>query len=111
MSDLPQHIDHPARFVTSPDGRVKLATVDQGSPDHLRAQIARVVSFPIGTRDELPEFGITPLVFQRGDLRLDVLRAQVERWVDVDLEAEELADIRDLARRTVHVNPASNEQG
>jgi hypothetical protein len=102
MPDAP-HIDHPVAFETLPDGRVRLAVVEQGSPEHVRAQIGRVVSFPIKTRDELPEFGITPLVFQRGDLRLDVLRAQVERWVDADIDDQELADIANLARRTVHV--------
>src|SRR3954454_12544376 len=103
MSDAPQHIDHPVRFVTRPDGKVALATVDQGSPDHVRAQIARVASFPIGSRDELPEFGITPLIFQRGDLRLDVLRAQIERWVDADIDDQELIDLANMARRTVQV--------
>jgi hypothetical protein len=111
MSDAPQHIDHPVRFETRPDGKVALAVVEQGSPDHVRAQIARVASFPIGTRDELPEFGITPLAFQRGDLRLDVLRAQIERWVDVDLDAQELADIASLAQRTVHVAAVDGGQG
>jgi len=103
MSDTPQHIDHPARFVTRPDGTVALATVDQGGPDHVRAQVARVASFPIGSRDDLPEFGVTPLVFQRGDLRLDVFRAQIERWVDADISAQELADAAALSRRVVRV--------
>jgi hypothetical protein len=104
MSDIPQHIDHQARFVARDDGTIALATVDQGSPDHVRAQVARVASFPIGSRDDLPEFGVTPLVFQTGDLRLDVLKAQVERWVATDLTADELADAAALARRTIHVN-------
>jgi hypothetical protein len=105
VTDTPQHLTHPAAFQAQPNGRVKLATADQGSDRHVRDQVARVASYPIGTRDELPEFGITPLVFQTGDLRLDVVKAQIERWVDTDLTAEELADAAALARRTVHLAP------
>lgn len=100
MPDIP-HFAHPVRFETRPDGTVGLAAVEQGSLDDQRSCVARVASFPIGTRDELPEFGITPLVFQRGDLRIDVFRAQIERWVDVDLGVQELADAAALSIRTV----------
>lgn len=100
MPDAP-HFAHPLRFETRSDGTIGLAVVEQGSLDDQRACVARVASFPIGTRDELPEFGVTPLAFQRGDLRIDVFRAQVERWVDVDLDVQELADAAALSIRTV----------
>jgi hypothetical protein len=106
MPDAP-HFDHPLAFETRPDGTVALATIEQGSREHVRAQIARVVSFPIKTRNELPEFGITPLVFQRGGINLAVLRAQVERWVDADISDQELVDVADMTRRTVQITAGS----
>jgi hypothetical protein len=109
VTDTPQHITHPVAFQRCSDGTVKLSTTDQGSHRQLRDQVARVASFPIGARDDLPAFGITPLVFQHSDLRLDIVKAQIEQWVDTDLTAEELADAATLAQRTVRLaaGPAS----
>jgi hypothetical protein len=104
---MPDHLSHPTAFRRRPDGKVSLAIVEQGSRDHVRAQAARVASFPIGTRDDLPEFGVTPLVFQSGDLRLDVFTAQLARWVNADLTAAELADAAALTQRTVRVAPTT----
>jgi hypothetical protein len=107
VTDAPQHLTHPAAFAAQPDGTVKLATADQGSDRHVRDQVARVASFPVGSRNDLPAFGITPLVFQTGDLRLDVLKAQIEQWVQADLTAAELADAATIARRTVLLTPST----
>jgi transcriptional regulator GlxA family with amidase domain len=48
-------------------------------------------------------------VFQHSDLRLDIVKAQIEQWVETDLTAEELADAATLAQRTVRLaaGPAS----
>lgn len=110
MPDAP-HFTHPVAFQAAPDGTVSIAVTEQGSADDTRSCVARVASFKIGTRDELPEFGITPLVFQRGDLRVDVLRAQLERWVDADLDAQELIDLAAAQFRKVHVAALADGQG
>jgi hypothetical protein len=106
MTLLP-HFAHPVAFADQPDGTLALAVVEQDSFDDIVACLARIASYTVGHRDELPEFGITQLAFQRGDLQTGPLRAQLERWEPrADLSIREFADAVQRTLREVRVGVA-----
>lgn len=52
--------------------------------------VKAIISWPTGTRHDLPEFGVPDLVFQLdADAMIDQLQAAVEQWEDrADVSAE-----------------------
>jgi phage host-nuclease inhibitor protein Gam len=102
MTLLP-HFAHPVAFADQPDGTLALAVVEQDSFDDIVACLARIASYTVGSRDELPEFGITQLAFQQ----TGPLRAQLERWEPrADLSIREFADAVQRTLREVRVGVA-----
>src|SRR4051812_3989858 len=57
MDDIP-HIALPIRFAGS-----RFATVQQDTTAEVAACVAAIVSFPLGYREDQPEFGITDPAF------------------------------------------------
>lgn len=106
MTDIP-HLTWPFRFAAQPDGTTAAVVAEQNSIDDYTTQVAVIVSCPIDFRDELPEFGITPLAFQLGDLQVGPMRTQVEKWLPpaVDLDAQELVDAVNPVLRTLQLAP------
>jgi phage baseplate assembly protein W len=85
------HFAWPFTWQAHPDGTTRAAVVEQDSVDDLKACVARIVSTRVGARDELPEFGITDLAFQLGDIQQAPLRTQIERWEPrADLDSDEI---------------------
>lgn len=91
MPTATPHFQWPFVWQAQPDGTTSAAVVEQDTLDDLKACVARIVSTPVGARDELPEFGITQLAFQQGDIQQAPLRTQIERWEPrADLDTDEL---------------------
>ena len=70
MDDVP-HLALPLRVVGD-----HYVTVQQDTVDELAATVACIVAFPLGYRDERPDFGIVPLEFSTRPLNtLDIEQA------------------------------------
>lgn len=74
--DIP-HFDLPFRFEGG-----KAAVVEQDSLDEHVACIRAILAFPLGFRSELPDFGVSDMVFKKQSSRGagDELRAAISLW-------------------------------
>lgn len=63
-------------FQLGSDGRI--LTVEQDSDDDIEASMAVIVSWPIGTRDSNPDFGIDEQAFQQGGADLDEISTALQ---------------------------------
>lgn len=90
MADLP-HFASPFRASGSSFG-----TVDQDSTDDILGCVETILRTEVGTRDELPEFGVEDLAFGDGEtVESDVVDAVTE-WeprVAASATAEEIEDM------------------
>ena len=65
-------------------------TVEQGSTEADAAHIYNIAVCPQGFRDDLPEYGIPPLLWQRMPVDLTALEEALHRWEPkADLELEQ----------------------
>lgn len=102
MATDPRQPDWPLRFTTLPDGTVQLADVSQGSDQDRRARAAVVVCVPRDHRDDEPEFGITPLRWQQGDVDSARLASELNQSDPaLDVTADEAYELADATRRTI----------
>jgi phage baseplate assembly protein W len=74
MDDIP-HIALPIEFIGG-----TFATVQQDTTDEVAACVAAIVSFPIGYREDQPEFGITDPSFQTRPLDTTELEEVIETY-------------------------------
>lgn len=70
--DIP-HLALPLRV--QPNG---YASVQQDTLDEVRTNVAAIVSFPVGSRIEAPDFGVPELELDQRPLDVDALRRAVE---------------------------------
>lgn len=73
----PVHISHP--FRRGSDGKVVCDAQD--STEHVMTQVGVVVSYPVGYRDEKPEFGIPWPLGENVPIDGDPIQAAVEQQV------------------------------
>jgi phage baseplate assembly protein W len=72
MDDIP-HIGTPIRIVGT-----SYATVQQDTTDEVAACVNVIASYPLGSRDEAPDFGVIPLEFTAQPLDLSDLTQACE---------------------------------
>src|SRR4051794_40077091 len=103
------HLGFPIR--RGSDG--KLVTVEQGSPDHVMAQVNTVVRYPFGYRLEYPSFGIPWPAFANAPVNADTIAASVALLVPdaVDVNYSEYADSVDASIRNVELHVEIPNQG
>jgi phage baseplate assembly protein W len=89
MTEIP-HFALPFRFV---DGRAVVN--EQDSYEDVRDCVRAIVSFPQGSRIELPEFGIPDQTFRENGVDAASVRAAVQRW-EPRADATAQADNQDL---------------
>lgn len=93
MADLP-HLAFPYRLG---------ATVEQDTFAERAASALVIALTPRGHRDDLPEFGITPLVFAEGAIDTDRFAAELAASDDrLDVDATELIDLAAATAREIH---------
>lgn len=63
--------------------------VEQDSEGDLLARAANVSVCPQGFREDLPEFGIPPLLFRTVPLPTAEVQAAVARWAEISLSVTE----------------------
>jgi hypothetical protein len=66
-----------APFTIGPGGT---ETVEQGSIQASAAHIYNIAVCPQGFRDDLPEYGVPPLLWKTMPLDLDALEEALRRW-------------------------------
>lgn len=90
-----------APFTIGPKGT---ETVEQGSVDADAAHVYNVAVCPQGFRDELPEYGIPPLLWQLLPLDLTSLEEALHRWEPAaNLELEQHRSAIATAQVTIAV--------
>lgn len=95
--DIPK-LDLPIRY----DGNGNLAAVEQDDEDEIMNCIEVILRYPVGQRDELPEFGVDDPVFAEGGADLDEIAIAIERWEPrADFSTDE--DFSKLDRLIDHV--------
>lgn len=80
-----------APFTIGPHGTI---TVEQGSEENIAGNVYNVAVCPQGFRDDLPEFGVPSLLWQRMPLDLTGLQQALARWepqADLTLEQHRIA--------------------
>lgn len=101
------HFDLPFRFV---NGRA--AVVEQESIKEVTNCVEAILRYPLGFRDELPEFGAPDQVFTEGPIDTDELESIVHRWEPrAEALIEEQTDLLDAALRHVNVQVGDSEIG
>lgn len=87
MPDVP-HFALPFRL--TPGGRV--ATTEQDSVDEIADCTAVILSYPLGSRPELPDFGVAEQAFTQGGPDLDEIRAALDAYEPRAIPTLELDD-------------------
>lgn len=77
MALVNPHFDLPFRF-TSTTG--KPAEVEQGSLAEVVNCVQAVVRYHKGDREVLPEFGIQDPTFTTGDIDLEAIKSEIDKW-------------------------------
>lgn len=89
MADVP-HFDRPFRLSGS-----RFAVLEQDSDEELANCAWAIVSTPLGSRDEAPDFGVPDLPFSDPEVVSSNLVAAIRQW-EPRLDAEADAEIEDL---------------
>ena len=74
MDDVP-HIGIPIQVLGG-----RFATVQQDTNDEVAACVSVIVSFPVGSREEAPEFGVPDPAFQTRPLDIAAVEEAVEEY-------------------------------
>lgn len=103
------HLGFPIR--RGSDG--KLVTVEQGSQDHVMAQVNTVVRYPVGYRLEYPNFGIPWPAFTNAPVSADRIAAAVQSQVPdaSSVNYSEYANAVDASIRNVELHVETPNQG
>jgi hypothetical protein len=99
------HFAHPFTLAVQPGGSLAANVDEQDSVEDITACVTRIVSFVRGSRDELPEFGISDPLFQQAPVDTERLINEVGEWEDrADLSADWNVDSADELITHVRLN-------
>jgi phage baseplate assembly protein W len=88
VSEPPEHLSYP--FTITKNGA---KTVEQDSPADIEDCVLRVALFPVGSREDLSNYGVPELTFQRTPLDLPTYEAAIEYWEPrAKLSSSEMAE-------------------
>ena len=93
------HFAYPFAF-QNVNGQVQAAVVEQDSIEEILACVNAIVACPIGTRDELPGFGVPDVLFAQAPLNPSTVVQAIVRWEPrARIAASEFADAGSDAQR------------
>jgi phage baseplate assembly protein W len=81
-----------------------VAVVEQDSPDEIAQNVEVILRYPLGSRPELPDFGVRDLTFSEGQPDLNEIQTAITLWeprADALIESE--PDFLDDLVAHVHV--------
>lgn len=107
MADIP-HIRMPMRWERS-EGRVRIAEVEQDTPDEIAGCVEAIVRTPYGHRDEREDFGINPVLFQQGIDSEAMSRAINRQEPRSDAYVESDVDPMDIALRRIDISVSNGD--
>jgi len=101
------HLQMPLSFATGPDGP-RMQVVEQDSDEELTQCVETILRYPLGFRQELPEFGITdPVMRENGADVQEMVRAVTEWEPRVSaIASQELEEL--LTHITMEVRPRTD---
>lgn len=94
MAEAP-HFAIPFRIIGS-----SAVVVEQDSDEELENAAWAIVSTEIGSRDELPEFGVRDLPFREAPAVSDEVSAAIREW-EPRLEAEAQSELDDMTLNVI----------
>lgn len=94
MPDI-QHFDYPFRFGAGGHA----VTVEQDSIEEITAGVIHVLKTTIGTRVDLPEFGVPELVMREGGVNVNGIISALRVWEPRATNELTVSEITDLAQR------------
>ncbi|MEJ7824918.1 MAG: hypothetical protein WKF48_05790 [Solirubrobacteraceae bacterium] len=96
------HYAWPLRFAAA-----GFAVVEQDTNDERKASAAVIAATPRGWRDDHPDFGVTPLVFEQGPVDVELLATEIAQSDDrLDVQASEAGELVNALRRVITVGVA-----
>jgi phage baseplate assembly protein W len=88
------HFDYPFRF--GADGHA--ICLEQDDPDEIRNCVVVLLKTPIGTRMDVPDFGVPEQLFRMGGIREEIVLNALRAWEPRAAYTMTLDTIRDLAQ-------------
>lgn len=73
------HFSYPFRFAAAPGGTA-IAVAEQDSLDEIADAVVRITNTEVGSRDELPEFGVTYPLFEQTPVDMETLVEELREW-------------------------------
>ncbi len=98
------HFAYPFKF----NAKGESIVVEQDSPGDLTARAANVAVCSEGFREDAPEFGIPPLLFQNVPLDINQVQAQIARWAELNLSVSEHGEALQTAVRIITAEVSSS---
>jgi phage baseplate assembly protein W len=87
------------------------AVTEQGSPEEVTDCCQAIISYPVGYRIELPEFGLPDQTFRQGGASESDITAALQAW---ESRAEVLAnaepDLLDILISRAHIQISTEEE-
>jgi hypothetical protein len=91
------HFAYPFAF----NAKGEAIVVEQDGEADWRARAANVAVCPVGFREDLPEYGVPPLLFATIPIDVAGIREAISRWAELDASVEEHAEGLDQTVRAV----------
>lgn len=112
MSVETPHFSLPFRFDTQPNGTLAAAVTEQDSVDEVADCVVRITNTPIGTRDELPEFGVTVPLFEQTPVNVERLVSEIREWEPrASLSGSQRIDSLDELLTNIRLDVAATDRG
>jgi len=100
MSYEPKHLKYP--FQWGYNGH--LETVNQHDPDDLVQRVFAVLNTRLGTRMDLPQFGVRSTVLEENGPSLNVIEAALSQWAPEALASLSKKQLEDIKSQLVNVS-------
>lgn len=112
MSVETPHFAYPFSFKTQPDGSLAAAVTEQDSVDEVADCVVRITNTPLGSRDELPEFGVTVPLFEQTPVNVERLVSEIREWEPrAALSGSARIDSLDELLTNVRLDVAASDRG
>lgn len=105
MATGPRHLTFPLRFTAT-----GFSTVEQDTADDITMCCAAVLSYPLGSRPEMPDFGVAEQAFRDRGPDVIEIRQALQAWEPRAHTTVELSDA-DLLALTARVRVEVGTEG
>lgn len=110
MKNQVPHFTHPFRFYNASSVSLTVATAEQDSEEEILTCVESILRYPIGYRNEKPQFGLSDPTFTEGRIDPVEIEETIGRWeprATLDI-AESLDEVDSLIAR-IRISPSPTE--